>query len=508
MKSMESDGQAKAELVWGSRAVKPRSVIVSSMYTEVETAERIGREAYSYRFVYRALAPLLERWGKTSEITRPESRLEYALWRARQQNLEPAHLSFLPLHLVYLTSRAPNIAFPFWEFPDIPNTSFANNPRNNWVRIADRLALILTASTFTRDAFARAGVRTPVHVVPVPIAPGYFDVAAWQAGQHTVLECPSYVFPAAEAPPAVEPSPWVRESTAGLSWKGRLRQGYKSYVKPRLPARLDRYLGIAMGVARGVKAAHDEDVRPCVPATPRLELSGVVYTSILNPFDPRKNWQDLISAYLLALGDCEDATLVVKLVVCPQLAAPALNGIINHYRGANVRHRCKLVFVTDYLSDVQMIDLARASTYYVNSTRAEGSCLPLQDFLAAGRPGISPCHTAMTDYFSDRLGFPVASHPEPAGWPHAAGLGYTTTWHRLVWQALHDQFRRSYETAKSDRARYETLAACARSRMAEFASAESVWPRLAAALNAVPFTGGASVDMPQSSWTTPIRKAS
>src|SRR5581483_7341707 len=167
-----------------------------------------------------------------------------------------------------------------------------------------------------------------------------------------------YLFPQPEGTRAPEPSPWARESAQGLSWRGRLRQGYKSYIKPRMPARLDRYLGIAMGVARGVKAAHDEDVRPCVPGTPTLDLSGVVYTSILNPYDPRKNWQDLLSAYLLALGECEDATLVIKLVVCPKLAAPAVNGIIGHYRGMNVRHRCKLAFVTEYLSDAQMVELA------------------------------------------------------------------------------------------------------------------------------------------------------
>ncbi len=501
---MEKLGQSLEEP--STQAAKTKALVVSSMYTEAETADRIGREAYSYRYVYRAFAPLLERWGSTQEINRPESRLDYALWRARQQHLEPVHLSFLPLHLVYLTQHAPNVAFPFWEFPDIPDSSFANNPRNNWVRIADRLALVLTASTFTRDAFVRAGIKTPIHVVPVPITPAYFDVSPWEQNQRTVLECPSYVFPRPEPASAPGPSPWVRESLQGVGIRGRIRQGYKSYLKPRLPARLDRYFGIAMAIARGLKAAHDEDVRPCVNSAPNLELSGVVYTSILNPYDPRKNWQDLLSAYLLALRDCEDATLVLKLVVCPKLAAAALNGVINHYRTINIRHRCKLAFVTEYLSDAQMVEMARGSTYYVNSARAEGSCLPLQDFLAAGRPGIAPCHTAMADYFNDRLGFPVDSYPEPASWPHAQSLGYTTTWHRLVWQSLHDQFRSSYEVAKCDSARYRTMAAQGRTRMAEFASAKSVWPRLVAALDSIPGFAGAPLNVAANA--APIRKAS
>ena len=67
---MQSEGHSTKDLVSPQRTdSKARALVVSSMYTEAETAQRIGREAYSYRFVYRALAPLLERWGRTSEIT-------------------------------------------------------------------------------------------------------------------------------------------------------------------------------------------------------------------------------------------------------------------------------------------------------------------------------------------------------------------------------------------------------------------------------------------------------
>src|SRR5207237_7148244 len=93
-------------------------------------------------------------------------------------------------------------------------------------------------------------------------------------------------------------------------------------------------------------------------------------------------------------GGCV-ATLVGKLAVPPRLAATALNGMIAHYQDLGLSHRCRLVFVTSYLSEPQMVELAQASTYYVNAARAEGSCLPLQHFLAAGRPGIAPGHTAL-----------------------------------------------------------------------------------------------------------------
>jgi len=142
------------------------------------------------------------------------------------------------------------------------------------------------------------------------------------------------------------------------------------------------------------------------------------------------------------------------------------------------------VFLNTYLPDALMVELARGSTYYLNTSHAEGSCLPLQNFLAAGRPGVAPAHTGMADYLDDDMAFTLACHPEPAAWPHDPEHRLTTTWQRLVWWSLHNQLRNSYEVARKDRARYQNLAAHGRERLADFASAESVWPALAAALNA------------------------
>jgi hypothetical protein len=130
-----------------------------------------------------------------------------------------------------------------------------------------------------------------------------------------------------------------------------------------------------------------------------------------------------------------------------------------------------------------MVELTGASAYYVQATRAEGLGMAMQNSLAAARPGISPIHTAMADYFDAELGFPVAAHPEPTSWPQDPDGRHTTSWHRLVWQSLHDQLQNSYVMAEQKRAEYLTLAGRARARLKSWASAESVWPRLVAALN-------------------------
>jgi glycosyltransferase involved in cell wall biosynthesis len=463
---------------------RQRAVVVSSVFTENQMAAKLGREAYSYRFVYRAFEPLLRRWGHTIEVTRPESRLDYALWRARQKHFDPVHLSFLPLHMTYLAHAAPNIAVPAWEFPDIPATDFHNDPRNNWRRIADQLSVIVTHCHITRNAFLRAQVKPPVHLVPVPIPDDYFEVPGWEPGQRVILDCPCYVFPCTQTVSESETQPWFSPQKRALNLKGRTKRAYRSFVKPYLPGGIHKYLALGARAARAFRKARAEDLHLPYPVTPHLELSGVVYSSIFNPYDPRKNFQDMLSAFLLALGDCVDATLVIKLVVCPELAREALKNMVEYYQGLGVRHRCRLVFINTYLDEDLMVELARGSTFYLNTSRAEGSCLPLQNFLAAGRPGVAPAHTGMADYLDDEIGFPIESHPEPASWPHDPEHRLTTTWQRLVWSSLSKQLRNSYDLARSGLPRYRAMATRGRERLASFASAESVWPCLAKALGA------------------------
>jgi glycosyltransferase involved in cell wall biosynthesis len=325
--------------------------------------------------------------------------------------------------------------------------------------------------------------------VPVPTPDEYFQIADWRHGGHVRVPCRAYVFPHPDVPadalwdapqvlgPAGAKPRGVRELVRSL--KGGLREkarlAYRNFVKPLVPPAAHALL---KAVAGG--DAWDAYARRCRRS--HLDLSGVVYVSIFNPADRRKNWEDLLTGFLTALRDCPDAMLVVKLITRQQMW---IDRMLAYYRRCGLAHRCKVAFITDYLPHQHMLDLVRAGTYYLTTTRGEGNCLPVMNYLAAGRPCISPCHTAISDYFTSEMGFLVDTHPEPAIWPHDARLRFRTTWGRLVWPSLVEQLRRSYQVARGDRAVYEAMAAAGRNKMAQWASAESIWPRLRAALDLV-----------------------
>ncbi|HEY7312044.1 MAG TPA: glycosyltransferase [Gemmataceae bacterium] len=188
----------------------------------------------------------------------------------------------------------------------------------------------------------------------------------------------------------------------------------------------------------------------------------------------------MISGFLTALRDRLDATLVVKLAAADSLW---IDGTLNYYRTAGLSHRCKVVFITDYLSNDQMLALARASTYYLTTTRAEGCCLPLLNYLAAGRPRVTPCHTAIGDYFTPDMGFIIASAAERAFWPQDKRIRFKTTWNRIEWPSVIEQLRTSYDLASRDPAAYESLVTASHEPMSQWVESESIWPRSQAALD-------------------------
>ncbi len=400
------------------KAPRSHAVIVTSYRTGATEGRNVGVPGYSYDFVLQLFAPLIQQWGELIVIPRDE--VDHAVKEARTRGLEPIHLSFLPLHDVRLANDAPNVVVPAWEYPDIPDHEFDNKPENNWVEMAARCDMLLVGGPFTADAFRRTKIRTPIRIVQVPTPDEYFHVPPWDPGQHRSLNCPHHTCSYPDRMPIVAVGPVVPSAYPSSTWRRKVVRLLHNIVRPVYRCGLRQivserlHFAVKTAVDHGLCAWRDPQVSwpPKLPKSTesRLNLSGVVYVSIFNPIDYRKNWQDLLTGFLWALGDCEDATLVLKLITNqPRM----VEDVQTFYRRVNIPHRCRVVFIPDFLRDEQLIELAGAATYYLSTTRAEGNCLPLLNYLAAGRPGISPCHTAVADYFGRDVGFVVESHAEP-----------------------------------------------------------------------------------------------
>ena len=510
---------------------RPIAFLVSTTTAARGIREQLGTPAYSYYFVVEALAPVLESLGAWRLIDHPESRLAYAAARAEAQGFRPVHLAVNPLQDVYLSPALPNVVFPFWEFPDLPDRDFGFDTRQNWVRVCRPVSLVLAACTFTAAAFRRAGVRCPVAVVPIPLAPEAFGLPDWDRSHALALTCRHEVLgpegsrspsgsigrEAGDLPRSLKSRAWdvargvfrrvapwldphtvarltrLKRSVAGGAGRRAdefiyitLRDGYRRHVRRWLsPEALAR---VALAKRKALAAVGREPTvvpDPPLPSGP-LHLGGLVYLTVFNIGDPRKNYPDVLTAFLRAFRHRPDATLVIKLVtnrLCEHNEAGLLRA---KYRALGISHRCRVVVITEFLGEAEMTELFRAATYYVNASHAEGACLPLMRALAGGRPAIAPDHTAMADYMNESIGFVLRSHPEPTCWPHDPEARLETSRQRLVWSDLRDAFLASAEVSDREPARYADMAAAARSRMSRHADRAACASALREALDLLP----------------------
>ncbi len=467
-----------------NRVSRRPAVLLTSYGTGATRGKNLGMAGYSYDIVAELFAPLLQSWGELIRVPNQKQDVETAARDARLRGLDPIHVALLPFQDACLADSVPNVVVPAWEFPEVPNYAFDGNPQNDWVSTANRCDLILVGGPFTKHAFERAGISAPIRIVQVPTPDQYFDLSPWDSHRQIQLEFPAYCFRGSESrqsSPMPSFTPRSRRPLIlqiGRRVESGIRHGCQAMLGDNLYRRMTNPLGRQ---ARFAKSIHGKFPLP-EPEPAPLTLSGIVYSSIFNPKDGRKNWIDLLTGFLFALGDCEDATLLVKLITSDPMQVA---NVLQYFIARDIPHRCRVVFINEYLAESQMYQLAEASTYYLQTTKAEGNCLPLMNYLAAGRPGVSPDHTAMGDYFDANHGFVVESHPEPAAWPQERRLRLRTTWGRIVWPSLVQAIRESYTLAKYHRAEYDDVAARVRADMYAWASLDSIGPRLHGALDLV-----------------------
>lgn len=273
---------------------------------------------------------------------------------------------------------------------------------------------------------------------------------------------------------------WYREAVRDLIPIAVRRQLVGLRSAP--PAPVPEPLPVATTVSQAL--APDEHPQAHLPDTTEqveIDVSGVVYVSVFNPDDGRKNWHQLITAFCWALRDAEDATLVLKITQ---------NDLSTYYvhlitlLSQLSPFACRVVVMHGYLEDQEFARLYGAASFYVNASRCEGLCLPLMEFMSCARPVIAPNHTAMGDYMDERVGFIVKSSHEPTIWPEDARILYRTLRHRPDWGSLKTAYEDSYAMAKKRPQDYQAMATAASERMRDYCSFAPVQQRLAQFLGA------------------------
>ena len=356
-------------------------------------AERLGRADYSYHFVMKYFLPVMRDLGPVEFVDQKD----LAGSAADQFLFVPPHA--LPRHV---GERA--VPVFAWEYDTIPTDEWRGDEYNDWRRALAGTRAAITHSEYAQKALQRSlPADYPVWSIPAPLWDVYSPLRQGASSTSARL---SY-------------SGWLLDS-----WQMGLSSDFR-FDQPTFVTR-------------------DCDV----------ELSGIVYTTVVNPDDGRKGWGETLSAFIYAFHDNSDATLVIKVVHHDPVRA---GHIICDLLARAAPYACRVVVIFGYLEDDHMRSLIRVSDFVVNSSRGEGQCLPLMEFMSAGVPAISPDHTAMAEYVDASNAFIVRSHRIRTHWPHDPRLIMRCFTYTIDWGSLRDGFASSWQVVTTDSSGYQTM---------------------------------------------------
>ncbi len=486
-------------------------LLVYSETTAASLESRLGLPEHSYYFLLKAFLPALQKLGEVRVIEQPLTQADAIYDDCQARGIACCLLSFSAPQNTTLGLRCPTIPVFAWEFDRVPHEVWDDDPRQDWAYVFARVAGAISCSRFGVEAVERTlGPQPHLAAITAPIYDRYahlgqarqginrftlsFRGSSYDSAADDLQAFADRLLPAPPppAPPAaeLEAPPVAVAQARGVAWRLRRTAAYaaawyREVVRELLPSPLANALTQLLArwrQARVAVLAAPVDPLPALPPVPppttpapvraapslrSIELQGVIYTAVFNPYDGRKNWTDILSAFCLALQDEEQATLLLKFTHHdPQVGWPEL---ISYLRRLPAR-RCRVVALHGYLDQDSFEQLISASSYIVNDSVGEGLCLPLAEFMAAGCPALAPAHTAMSEYMSAATGFVLHGSPEPFVFPHDPRFMIRTQRYRMDWAQLAQAFRDSFQLATQDPQAYAQMSQAARSSLCAYSS--------------------------------------
>jgi glycosyltransferase involved in cell wall biosynthesis len=257
-----------------------------------------------------------------------------------RQHKDPVSISFLPPDVALLIPRHKNICVFAWEFDRLPVKSDGNNGifKKDYASTLKKFDHVITLSSYSQAALQTYGID-------------------------------SFVLPSAVSPKAIDSG----ESIDGLPCY--TLSTVSDYYKDHDPELLANLLD---------KSDHKER-----------------FLYILNPHDIRKNFGNLVTAFVKFRQEHPDAILLLKMTAQGDLGKLQTTAFRREFPSFPETTFENVYFIPQKLSDSKLQMLIDSCQNYVSPSRAEGQNLPLCEAMVSGRVCITPDHTSMSDYVTN-----------------------------------------------------------------------------------------------------------
>lgn len=297
---------------------------------------KFGRAHYSWKIIANLYSQGLEAAGmQTQRVTRPEIYQSKIAQDTFGIRHDDIHIAVKPIEHIRPFYGMKNVFIGGWEFPQFSNASHGGNPLNNHINILKTADQVWCWSNFTTNNLKMHGIYTAI-TMPPPV------IFHRPSDESTV------------------------ENLATLTL---------NTTRTPLPT----------------------DVRQLFDVMNKYE-SNTIFFTVLNPFDKRKQLKLMLTAFQSALANSQNMILIVKLVI--DNIHTTLGNIqeilkIHHeFDGKNDR----IIFISETLTDSQMVKLVQKTDFYLCTSSTEGLNLPMIEAMSQGVVPVSSKATAMADY--------------------------------------------------------------------------------------------------------------
>ena len=251
-------------------------IIIYSAETEKSILANMGLPEYSYFFVLKKFRAVLCKFATVIEVKNPEIEVDIIYNECRTRGVPCLFFSFSPPHKTVTGLKCLTISVFAWEYPTIPTDTWGGDPRNDWRNVFRKHGCAITHSSFAVRAVQKAmGSNFPVWSIPAPVWDDYTklyrkeETSAQSKGFDLTFKGSFIDFKGCDVPSVSEES-------------------RKDFIKQRSSSKKDKNVS--------------------------LHLKGIIYTTVFNPNDGRKNWLDLLRGFIWAFRKLEDVTLILKII--------------------------------------------------------------------------------------------------------------------------------------------------------------------------------------------------
>ncbi len=421
-----------------------------------------SRGALANQFV-----PVLKRIGEV-EFASPAR----GIARAARSRTASAHLCFALPH--ELPEEAGEETWPVFglALAACPTRPFAGRAGTDWcTRLARCGGAVCFSSHAASAVRALMGEGYTVLVAPPPVASpphpappvptvlqvrgAVLDTLCWP--QTGPLD-----FAPAEAedegapwpdPAALQPTPWRKTPRYRMGiTRLHLVHVYREAFRDLLPRPLARAVSISgqagTRAARRLLAMRQRPASPAgLPGRQEAEaqpedsfeawqigqiavsLSGLVFAAVHGAWD--RAWGDALSAFVETCRADTTATLVIRTHGLDDAARAGFAAYLRRLGPFD----CRVVLIAGAI-DGGLVPLIAATQFYLCASNGEAAPLSALRFMAAGRPAVSPAHSALADVVTQQTGFVVDASVEYESFPGDVEERLDASGWRLDWASL------------------------------------------------------------------------